>query len=444
MPLALAVVSTAWAPAVEASCVYMGPLCQTWRGYDAIFDGTVRSIERLDREEQWGSGRRAIGHRLVTFDIHEWWRGSGTPQTRLFLWGGYGMAISTGFDVEVGERYLIFANRTPDGQLTTSSCSPSREYTASSPDLAFLRSLRNPGPGARIFGETVLHSRGTRDGSSTREKVDATVRITGPHGDRTLTPNDGRFEITRLEPGTYVVTLSAPSHVTADPQSRIAVLPDAHACFEANFYLQHRTSITGRVLDAEGKPLHRKRVELADAATWQQDPLSPVSTYTERDGSFSFTGLAPGAYIVGINLRDTPNRMEPSARATYPGRGVEPQPVYLEPSGGVDLGVLQLGPDLAEIPMALRLTWEGGLPIANRSVRIEDVTGGQTAERQRPIAHSRTDRSGSLRISGRATRSYVATVWIHERGTSREVGRSEPFTAEAAARGLTLVLASSR
>jgi hypothetical protein len=96
------------------------------------------------------------------------------------------------------------------------------------------------------------------------------------------------------------------------------------------------------------------------------------------------------------------------------------------------------------VPLALRLTWDGGLPIANQAVSIEDVTGGHSPNRSRPVANTRTNTGGNVRVSGRGTRTYIARVWTHGRGGPKEVGRSEPFPAESAAKGLTLVVAPIR
>jgi hypothetical protein len=433
---ALVLLCLACAVPVEGSCVYLGPLCQTWRNNAAIFDGTVRLIERIDRLENMGGRPETVGHRLVTFDVHESWLGAVGERTTLVLTGGYGWSTSNDFGVQLGKRYLIFAHRDRHGELSTSSCSGSREYGAATDSLAFLRRLRQPGPGARIFGEVVLFDRTTREPSVQRVAVTGSVRITGPEFDKTFPADRRTFEATGLKPGSYVIELKAPLHLESEDPI-LAVLPDTHACHSANFYLRHRTAISGRLLDSAGRPLPNRIVHAADAATWHEDPLSPMSAFSDESGVFVFSGLTPGSYIIGVNLRDAPSQSAPEARALYPSTDA-PQPVRLGAGETVDIGGLQLGPPLHAMPMALRLTWDGGLPAANHSVRIEDVTGGYSPARQRPVANTRTDATGALRVSGRATRTYIATVWVHEAGNAREVGRSAAFTAEAAAEGLTL------
>jgi hypothetical protein len=435
---ALVLLALAWSSPAEGSCVSVGPVCQTWRQNAAIFDGTVRSIERMDRLEAIGVRQEKVGHRLVTFDVHESWLGGVGEQITLVLWGGYGWSRSNGFTVQVGTRYLIFASRDEHGELTASGCGESREYSRATESLAFLRSLRGPGQGGRIFGEVVLFDRSTMEPSVRRVSVPGVVRISGPEFDKTIPTDKMKFEVTGLKPGSYVIEVEGPPHL--EPQEPIiAVLPDAHACQSANFYFDHRTAISGRLLDASGRPLPNRIVHAADAATWREDPLSPASAYSDERGVFVFSGLTPGNYVIGVNLRDTPSQSEPEARILYPSSDA-PQAVRVSPAEHVDIGTLQLGPPLQEMPMALRLNWEDGLPVANQSVRIEDVTGGYSPARQRPVANTRTDRSGTMRVSGRATRTYIATVWVHQAGAAREVGRSAPFTAEAASQGLALAM----
>jgi hypothetical protein len=180
-------------------------------------------------------------------------------------------------------------------------------------------------------------------------------------------------------------------------------------------------------------------VEAADAATWLEDPMSPITTYTDESGAFVFDGVTPGTYIIGVNLRDTLTSFRSEARVLYPTSDA-PQPVRIDSGQQIEIGTLQLGPPLREVPMVLRLTWEDGVPVANQSVRIEDVTGGYSPKRQRIAAFAQSDATGAIKVSGHATRTYIATLWVHERGTATEIGRSAQFEAEAAARGLVLVM----
>jgi hypothetical protein len=433
--LAVIGICLAWATPADASCVYLGPLCQTWRNNAAIFDGTVRSIERIDRLENLSGTPEKVGHRLVTLDVHESWLGAVGERTTLILWGGYGVSRSNSFSMEIGKRYLIFAHRDEHGELAVSGCSGSREYSSSSEELAFLRSLRTPGQGGRIFGEVVLFDRNTRGTPGGRVPVKATVRIGGPEFNKVIS-TEKTFEVTGLKPGSYVVEVEGPRHLEREAPVLVD-LPDAHACYDASFYFNHRTSISGRLLDAAGKPLGRRQVEAADAATWQVDPLSPITAYTDDSGRFEFDGLQPGAYVIGVNLRDNPSKSAPEARVLYPS-GSAPLPVQVGPGEQVEIGSLQLGPPLPKLDMALRLVWEEGLQIANSAVRIEDVTGGHNPARQRPVGYARADTTGLVRVEGRATRSYIVSSWTFEDGNVREVARSEPFTAEAAATGLVI------
>jgi hypothetical protein len=92
--------------------------------------------------------------------------------------------------------------------------------------------------------------------------------------------------------------------------------------------------------------------------------------------------------------------------------------------------------------MALRLVWEEGLQVVDPAVRIDDATGGHNPARQRPVGFGRADTTGLVRVEGRATRTYIVSSWTYEDGNLREVARSAPFTAEAAAAGLTIKMAA--
>jgi hypothetical protein len=48
------------------------PLCQTFWSYDAVFEGTVVSIDAKAAEDT-GPTYLRIPYRLVTFDVHRSW-----------------------------------------------------------------------------------------------------------------------------------------------------------------------------------------------------------------------------------------------------------------------------------------------------------------------------------------------------------------------------------
>ena len=102
-PLAIGALALLLVPGdARGSCAAsMVPLCATWQAtYDAVFDGTVVSIRRIDLPDE-NFGGRLVGHRLLTFQVHDQWKGNLGPTVDLLQYGGYG--VSTSF---IGRRCL--------------------------------------------------------------------------------------------------------------------------------------------------------------------------------------------------------------------------------------------------------------------------------------------------------------------------------------------------
>lgn len=327
----------------RASCVYLGPLCQTWKSNAAIFDGTVRSIERLDRNEEMRPGKvERIGHRLVTFDVHEVWLGEVGSQVQLVLWGGTwpegGWQRSTELDVTVGTRYVIFAGRNERGELHASSCSGSRKYEDAAEALSFLRSLRMPSAGGRVFGTVTHDVPYLIPDQAPRRGIITEVRLTGGAVEQSVTTTAGKgaFEFRGLPPGDYSLHVALPSGlVWRNPPPRVSV-ESATACRHVDVRLDHATSIAGILVDASGRPLPEILVDVARSDSWKEAAPLSISTHTGPDGRFEFTGLPPGEYILALNLRDAGYRKEP--RTFYATTSEEPEVIRLGGASHVWLG----------------------------------------------------------------------------------------------------------
>jgi hypothetical protein len=92
------------------------PCDATWRA-DAVFVGNVVSIETLTVSAGVLRGRR------VDLAVVEAFRGLQLSEVTLHT--GYGGA-DCGYPFAMGESFLVYAYRTPEGHLTTSICTRTR------------------------------------------------------------------------------------------------------------------------------------------------------------------------------------------------------------------------------------------------------------------------------------------------------------------------------
>jgi hypothetical protein len=429
--LAWLVLGSAPTDALARSCMVMGPLCSRWQEYDAIFDGTVTQIRRIDMDREF-EGKPVPG-RLVTFAVHDRWRGAEGREIELVLDGGFGLWTSTSFRVQEGERYLIFA-RYWNGRFSTSSCDPSAPYARATEARVFLESLRLPAAGAYVFGR-VGRAHTTFDQEPAARVPETVISLTGGGRTESIVPRDGRFEFTGLAPGVYSLAASPVPGMTG-PGTRQVSLADARACAQADVYFHHDTSVSGHLRRPDGTPAANVGVELAPSGTWRDQPMRTTSAYTDAAGHFVFRAVPPGEYVVAVNLRDGV-AYTPYPRTMYADAAGEPEIVRVEAGHHVGLSGWTLGPALAKLRVRVRLVDEAGRPLARQTVNLYDVTNPDVPEILRHVVASGTDASGIVEFDIRETRRYMIRG-REDRGDSRQ---TRVFTA-AEAPALTLVLAT--
>lgn len=124
---------------------------------------------------------------------------------------------------------------------------------------------------------------------------------------KVTTDEDGRFRATGLAAGKYTVATFAPALVAPfDAHSwqpgRLVTLNDGEQIEGVNFSLMRGGVITGRVTDADGRPLINQHINLSQIV--EQDKRHPINTYnslmyeTDDRGVYRIYGLPPGRYLI--------------------------------------------------------------------------------------------------------------------------------------------------
>ena len=189
----------ALSPAVADACSCMlRASCESIWSAAAVFEATVVAIEPYAGTPIDHPGGSFIQQeRLVRLrDVRKW---IGEPADVVITGSGGG---DCGYEFKPGVRYVIAAyNRRFDSRLGISICSPTRPVAEASELLAYLDSLSQPSPGARVFG-TVVVRQSQFDATRTNEGVaGARVSLAGPATRSTETGADGKYLIDRLPPG---------------------------------------------------------------------------------------------------------------------------------------------------------------------------------------------------------------------------------------------------
>ncbi len=132
---------------------------------------------------------------------------------------------------------------------------------------------------------------------------------------KTVTDHDGYYRINNLAAGAYEVSPSAPVFVVSgnnNQKTKMVVVAEDEPVENINFALVRGGVITGKVTDADGRPLIMQQVLLfpADAPEPQQGrpPLRPLfmanAVTTDDRGVYRMFGLVAGRYKVAAGRGD--------------------------------------------------------------------------------------------------------------------------------------------
>lgn len=130
------------------------------------------------------------------------------------------------------------------------------------------------------------------------------------------TDHDGYYRINNLSAGPYEVHPSAPAFVIADynnQKSKIVIVAEDENVENINFSLVRGGVITGKVTDADGRPVIQQQVSLyrLDTGEQQGQPPRPLFTasavLTDDRGVYRMYGLVAGRYKVAAGRAEEGN-----------------------------------------------------------------------------------------------------------------------------------------
>jgi protocatechuate 3,4-dioxygenase beta subunit len=129
---------------------------------------------------------------------------------------------------------------------------------------------------------------------------------------KATTDPDGYYKITNVGPGTFTVTPSAPAFVTADSKDakvKTVLVGEDENVDGINFTLVRGGVITGRVTDADGRPVIEQQVAIYTADAFEKRlPERPIiaigGVNTDDRGVYRVFGLNAGRYKVAVGRSD--------------------------------------------------------------------------------------------------------------------------------------------
>jgi len=425
--LTMAAIGLGARDAIACTCVVGGPPCQEFFQADAVFVGTVRSIE-VRKVPIDGLRVSVYDGQLVHFTIERAERGVQGIETD--VWTGMGVG-DCGYPFKPGQRYVVYAGR-KDGGLGTGICSRTRPIGEASDDLAYFSSLAARVDGARVFGTVAYSERDQASNLSVRRPVaDVQVLIRGSAGVFSgITDSEGRYAITRVPPGTYKTDVLSPLSFSARGFSSTFEIKDPRACRVEDVWLAFTGRVAGSVVDAAGRPLPDVRVEIAPAAT----PDVPVPYFilgatTRSNGQFEFVDVQPGSYVVGVGLTGGMDQTVEYPRTMFPGS------IDVGKSDRVEMGTLRLPEPLRRYELKGVTVGADGIPIAGASVSLQG--------RRFSLATSsvRTGVDGSFTLPAFEGLAYTIRAYVNvSTNPSRQASAEQTITINGEPSPIRLVL----
>ena len=244
---------------------------------------------------------------------------------------------------------------------------------------------------------------------------------------RATTDQDGFYRITNVAAGSYDAFTSAPGFVNADPNvgwAQSVIVGEDENVEGINFALVRGGVITGRVTDADGRPVIQQQVNLfpveaSEQQGRQQRFISSVTAETDDRGIYRIFGLRPGRYKISAGKGDDVNSGNPATRASYkqvfhPDVTDRAKATIIEVSEGSEANNvdISLGRPLQTFSVSGRvIDAEKGLPVPNIRFGFQRTAGQRVEFVNAPAA---SNASGEFVVEGLIPGKYGIFVYPNQ------------------------------
>lgn len=359
-------------PIIEPDVAYQNAVIVFSGAVEKITDHkrTIEQKREIENTVQLGLPT-IIDGRTVRLKVEEYFKGSGAAEIDLRI-------SNTSCDIffEEGKRYIVYANREGNTrELVAHACSRTRlidDYAK--PDISYLRRVSSGEQPTMLYGFVFKNSPESAKLGRPESPGDLSVFIEG-YGKRIELKTDagGYFETFDLPAGSYRVTTSLTGKLRGAEAKTIDLKTVASIMFRTTML----GSLSGRLIDKEGRPVRDLQLELVGAAT----PLER-KTYTASrdDGTFVFDEVFAGKYLIAVNSdgRRSLSRA-PFLPSYFPNASStgEAQMVTVENGQSVEVGDFVLQDRYSTVPVSGIVMTDDGEPVAGAYVNLYQ-SGGQS------------------------------------------------------------------
>jgi uncharacterized GH25 family protein len=309
---------------------------------------------------------------------------------------------------------------------------------------AFAGSAQTPGkdPTASISGRVTMGGKGVAGLA-----VVATTS-TSPLDNRTVaktaTDEDGKYQLTALAAGQFtIMPLAKGFVVSANGAYRQAgqsiTVAEGEVITKIDFALVRGGVVTGRITDADGRPIIAERVNAVPRDT--PDAGRPMTMFdgtrnmTDDRGIYRVYGLGPGSYKVSIGQAASAGGVSvmgmgtsPYPKTFYPGVPEEAKATVIEINEGAEVGNIDIVAGKTGKGFAVTgrvIDADSGEPVPNLFVVYSSLSGDQQLGGMNFNANQ-TDANGKFRLEGVHSGHYAAYTMSAGQETSTYSDQS-PF-----------------
>ena len=271
---------------------------------------------------------------------------------------------------------------------------------------------------------------------------------------RATTDHDGFYRFTNVAPGSYSVTPSAPAFVmanTKDARAKSVLVGEDENVEGINFALVRGGVITGRVTDAEGRPVIEQQVNVYSTDILaQKSPDRPIfttkSAQTDDRGIYRVFGLSAGRYKVSAGRTEdlfNPTLSQDSLiykQVFHPDVTNDAEANVLEITEGSEANNIDinLGRALQTYSVSGLVIDEKGLPVPNLRVGVQRRVGQRI---EYVMSNSSSNSRGEFVVEGLIAGKYGVYLFPNQAGGDM---RAEPASFDIIDQdvgGLTVKLA---
>ena len=302
---------------------------------------------------------------------------------------------------------------------------------------SFTGSAQTPSkaPTASISGRVTIDGKGAAD-------ITVVATTSGSPLDhrtvaKTTTDEDGKYQLTGIAAGQFTIMPLAKAYVVGatgaykQPGQPITVA-DGETITKIDFALVRGGVITGRITDAEGRPVIGERVSVV--AGDAPDGGRPMTMFdgsrnvTDDRGIYRAYGLAPGNYKVSVGQAAAAGNVaimgmggSQYAKTFYPGVAEEAKATIIE---------IKEGTEVTNTDIVIRKSGRGYSvsgrvvdadsrePVANAFVVYSSVNEGSQQLGPMNFSGSQTDANGKFRLENVQPGRYAAYMLATQQGTS--------------------------